>query len=164
MFAAHETIIDVKGTLSFLGQCEIGVGSLIRCERNGVIQLGDRVRIGANTKVFCTRMITIGCEVGISWECQIFDTNFHYIKDITTSNIDQRDLPVAIGSRVWIGNRTTIGRGAKIADDCIVASNSYCAKDFSTLPQYSVLAGVPCKTLSARKQRIFEEHGGKSEF
>ena len=156
MFSRNQTILDVKGEIEFRGNTEIGHGALLRVEKNGKIIFGNEVRIGALTKVFCEESITFNDEIDFSWECQIFDSNFHYTRNTKTNTIDKKTSPITIGSLNWFGNRVTIMKGTQTPTNIIVASNSLCNKNYTSLPEYTVLGGIPVKEVSFNVQRIFE--------
>lgn len=156
MFPHLPAIIDIKGTLVFNGTTEIGNGCLLRVENNGKLTFGNRVRIGANSKIICEDKITFGNEIGISWESQVFDTNFHYTKDINSEKILPKTAPIVIGSYNWFGNRVNIMKGTITPNNTIAASNSLLNKDYTYIPAYSVLAGTPAKLVKSGIKRMFE--------
>lgn len=156
MFPHLPAIIDIKGTLVFNGTTEIGNGCLLRVENNGKLTFGNRVRIGANSKIICEDKITFGNEIDISWESQVFDTNFHYTKDINSENIFPKTAPIVIGSYNWFGNRVNIMKGTITPNNTIAASNSLLNKDYTYIPAYSVLAGTPAKLVKSGIKRMFE--------
>lgn len=156
MFARSTTILDLKGKLTFKGGAELGHGCLIRVEKDGHINFGCDVRIGAKTKMFCEDIIEFKDQLDFSWECQIFDTNFHYTRDISNGHINFIKAPISIGSNNWFGNRVTVMKGTKTPDNFIVASNSLCNKDYTEFPEYSVFGGIPVKKIGNNKERVFE--------
>jgi acetyltransferase-like isoleucine patch superfamily enzyme len=156
MFPRMATIVDLRGTVNFTGITEIGHGALIRVDEGAVVSFGERVRIGANSKIFCSTEIQFGDEIDFSWECQIFDTNFHYIKDRDTGCIESVSDSIKIGSFNWFGNRVSVMKGTLTPDHVIVASNSLCNKDYRNFPAYSVLAGSPATLVRNGKERVFE--------
>ena len=156
MFPRTSTIIDIEGTVVFNGVAELGCGSLLRVFKDGKVTFGDKVRIGAYTKVVCQESITFGSEVAISWESQVFDTNFHYMQDTITGEKSTLTSPIVIGSYSWFGNRVNIMRGTITPDYTIVASNSMTNKDYSNLPSNSLLAGIPAKLVKNNVKRMFE--------
>lgn len=156
MFSRCTTIIDLRGTIVFHGVTEIGHGCLLRVDDGANITFGHEVRIGALTKIFCRDAISFGNEIDFSWECQIFDSNFHYVRDIKTNEIEKITSPINIGSYNWFGNRVTVMKGTVTPDHFICASNSLCNRNYTDLVQYSVVGGYPVRTLAINKQRIFE--------
>ncbi|WP_282124752.1 hypothetical protein [Algibacter mikhailovii] len=156
MFSRNTTIIDLSGTLIFLGATEIGHGCLLKIERKGVVTFGYNVRLGALTKVFCSKEIIFGNEIDFSWECQVFDTNFHYLRNTTTNQIAPVSSNIRIGSYNWFGNRCTVMKGTITSDYMTIASNSLCNKSYLNIPNYSILGGYPAKLLCRNRERIFE--------
>jgi len=158
MFSRNETIIDLKGTLILKGVVEIGHGSLLRIEDSGIIVFGNHVRIGALSKIFCEESIVFGNEIDFSWECQIFDTNFHDVLNKETGDILKKTSPINIGSNNWFGSRVSVMKRTKTPDNFIVASNSLCNNDYRNVHEYSVFGGIPAKQIDNAKERVFESH------
>lgn len=156
MFSRASVILDIKGKIVFGDNIEIGHGCLLRVGESGCIKFGDNVRIGALSKIFCNKLINFGSEIDFSWQCQIFDTNFHYIKNIENGDVDDMNGAINIGSYTWFGNNVTVMKNTCIPDWIIVASHSLCNKNYSDLPKYSVLGGVPVKIVAKNKMRVFE--------
>lgn len=158
MFPHNPTIINFQkgGKIQLNGISEIGLGTYLYVGQKGSLTLGDKVRIGACSKLYCEKEITIGNEVGISWESQIFDTNFHFMENIENKQILEKDTPIKIGSYNWFGNRVNIMKGTQTPDHCIIASNSLCNKDYTNCPPYSLIAGSPAKFIKQGVRRLFE--------
>ncbi|MDD4969962.1 MAG: hypothetical protein PHT07_11090 [Paludibacter sp.] len=156
IFNRTDTVIDLKGMLLINGKLEIGHGCMLLIEKEALVVFGDNVRIGAMSKIYCKQKIYFGNEIDFSWECQIFDTNFHYVRDLLTKMIDIKDNFVRIGSYNWFGNRVTVMKGTITPDHLIVASNSLCNKDYTIYSEYSVLGGIPVKQIGSNKERVFE--------
>lgn len=156
MFSRNQTVMDLKGRWVVRGPVEIGHGALLRVEKNGVLECGDNVRVGAMTKLFCVNHIVFGNEIDLSWECQVFDTNFHFLMDIESGKLDVRDGEIFIGDLNWIGNRVSLMKGTRTPSGCIVAANSLCNRDYTDLPLGAVIGGVPARLLKAGKRRVFE--------
>lgn len=157
LFGKHYTyqtsILKIQGTLKIAGNfLEIGNGCAIAVQPHGVLSLDGQVGIGPHFRILCETNIKIGYHVRISWDAQIFDTNFHFMYD-ENGVVLRRSAPIEIGDYVWIGNRVTINKGTKIPAHCIVASNSLVNKDFS-LCNRGLLAGVPAKYFAINKARV----------
>jgi acetyltransferase-like isoleucine patch superfamily enzyme len=73
----------------------------------------------------------------------ITDTDFHAIQQ----NGEQinPDQPIIFGDRVWIGMRSTILKGAKIANDIVIGANSLVAHNLNQT--HSIYAGQPAKKI-----------------
>ena len=155
MFPLDPVILDIRGSLCFNGSFYIGCGSTIRVENNAKMSIGANSRFGAQTILFCEERINIGAQVEGSWRCQLMDTDRHEIIDRKNNTVLQSCKPIEIGDNVWIGNNVFINKGTKIPDNIIIASKSLCNKDYSSVPAFSVIAGIPAKVVSSDKQRIW---------
>lgn len=129
------------------------------CEFN----IGDRVMINGST-FYCTRGITIGNDVLISWGCTIADSNMHSIvsadrlvelanakKEYDNGTIgDNPDLatinsaPIVIKDKVWIGFNCIIMKGVTIGEGAIIGAGSVVTKD---VPDYAVVGGNPAAVI-----------------
>ena len=79
----------------------------------------------------------------ISWDCLILDTDLHRIyKD---GNIINENKPIEIGNHVWIGAKSTIFKGTKIADGSVIGAGSFCTGLLSD--EKSIYAGQPAKLI-----------------
>ncbi len=157
MFSGRKVILDVQGNVEFSGQTEIGYGTFVHVSKGAKLTFGNKVRIGALCKIYCDSQIVFGNEVGISWESQIFDTNFHYFEDIYNGRKFEKTKPIKIGSYNWFGNRCNIMKGTITPDWLIVASNSMTNKDYTEYEsQYAVLAGSPAKVVKTGVRRVFD--------
>ena len=155
MFPCSTTIIDIAGSFVIEdGPIRIGRGSLIRVEESGTLLLNN-CRIGANSIVFSEKMIKIGNNVGLSWNCQLMDTDRHNICDIGKQTLQTRAKPIIIYKDCWIGNHVIINKGTILPSNTIVASCSLCNQDYSDkIIPYSVIGGIPAKLISTNKKRI----------
>lgn len=152
------TIWTINGTIVFNGPLKMWRGSYIVVAKNAVLDIGSQqTKLGSHLKIMCFNRITIGNCVRIAWECQIYDTSFHYIELKNRNNeIQPLSKPVVIGNCVWLGNRSTVSKGAIIPNDTIVASGSMINKDFSNTEPYSMLAGCPATVKATGLRRVFD--------
>lgn len=156
MFSGQITTIDIAGQLIIKGdRIRIGYGTLLRIEKSGCIELEENSRIGAKNLIFGSNYIKLCSNSGLSWECQVMDSDTHCIQNIETGEIYPSSKPVIIEKNCWIGNHVIINKGTIIPPNTIVSSNSLCNKNYtSTIKEYSVIGGVPAKLLSNNKKRI----------
>lgn len=157
MFDGASVIIDIAGTLRFnvcVGSISIGTGSLLRVERNGLVELNDGVVLGVKNIVLCEQSISFGEQTISSWNCQFMDTDTHSIIDLDSGDILPRSHPIKIGRHCWIGNHVLVNKGTILPDDTIVASYSLCNKDYrNMISENSVIGGIPAKKLVGNKKR-----------
>lgn len=167
-----KVFINIKGTWVVNGWIQFGVGTQLNIDNCALMQTGNSTSIGANSKVICREKIIISDFFRSGWDVQIFDTNFHYVKNMINGNVKKRTSPVIIGKNNWVANRVSIMQGCKTNDYLIIASNSLCNKDYSELPHFSMVAGSPAKLCASNVYRVldreekeidrlFEESGGE---
>lgn len=143
---------------------------LVRCSiiingNNNTIKLGDRnstincefwveddggsIVFGNSNKILGRTHLaeTEGKHIILGDNC-LFSTNVifrtgdsHSILDAETGERINPAKSITIGDRVWLGNNTTVMKGAKIASDSIVATGAIVTKNFSE-PNI-ILAGNP---------------------
>lgn len=134
------TILEIKGTIFFEGTAYIGQGSRVSVGRNGVLKIGTNFKITAESCIICMYKIDIAADVLISWQVQIMDTDFHIIRN-GNQKVMNADAPVYIGSKVWLGTRCNILKGANVPSGSIVAA---CAVVTKKLPEENAIyAGQP---------------------
>ncbi|MDR1758983.1 MAG: acyltransferase [Fibrobacter sp.] len=153
----HWRRIEIRGEAIFTGKVDFGVGSVLYVRECAKIILGDNVKVMGKARVLCEENIVIGNNVRLTHECQLTDSNFHYIRNIMDGSVEKCTKPIRIGNNNWIGNRTTIAKGTVTPDFTIVGSNSLLNKDYSSLGNYSLLAGIPAKKIADGFERIFDE-------
>ncbi len=101
--------------------------------------------IGSGCKIMCFNSISIGLHCDLTWETQLIDTSFHYIKHSGEDVPKELTAPIVLGDYCWIGNRSTISKGTVLPNYSIVASNSIVNKDFSSFGEQCFYAGMPAK-------------------
>ena len=149
----------IRGTIKFTGQCNFYFGSYVLVSDGALLSIASRTLFGSGVKIICFDRIEFGDTFRCTWECQIMDSSFHYIRLRNKDNV-VRPLtkPIITGDYVWVGNRCSIMKGTVIPSHSIVASNSVVNKDYSDLPPYSLLAGCPAQFKGDGYERIFDEN------
>lgn len=128
----ERAIWDNTGTVRFGSGVFLGSGT--RISNVGVIVLGEKFFVSANTSFVCSKEITVGKNSTISWECLVMDTDFHSIYYVANNEHRKKneDAEIHIGNHVWIGCRTSIMKGATIPNGAIIASDSKVSKKLET--------------------------------
>jgi acetyltransferase-like isoleucine patch superfamily enzyme len=148
-------LLIVKGTLIFKGAALISVDYTF--DIIGTCILGDMVGLGNSVRIRCWEKVEIGKGSRITANSQIFDTNFHYTRNVETGEIARARKAIYIGRFCWIGNRTTIMMGTYLPDYSIVAGNSLVNKKYiKDIPNYPMFAGIPAKLIRAGYVRVFD--------
>lgn len=142
-----------KGEWTVNGVFNMANGCLVSITEDAVLETGHGVRLGPLSKLMCAEGIKIGRRTGISWECQIFDTDFHFM--IFKGQVGKKTKKIHIGDHCWIGNRVNIMKGAYLDDYSVVASNSMVNKDYGEYGQKCVFAGTPAQFKANGAQRFY---------
>lgn len=143
------------GTIIFKGKCEIGTGNKFVLSYGQVLTLGNNCVIMDRCSIAVHDGIKIGDNSTIAHNCQIMDTNFHFIADLNTNTISPRTKSISIGSGCWICNSSSVMPGACLPDYAIVGSNSLVNKDFSNFKNGCIIAGCPAKLIKENFVRVF---------
>lgn len=136
------------------GACFVSEGVLI--DIKGTLVTGYLTALGTASKIRCHEYIELGDGVGITEECQVFDTIFHFIQNVNTGEIRRMKSKVIIGDLSWVGNRTTISKGCILPPYTIVCSNSLVNRDFSGVTdQCPMIGGIPARLIGSGNHRIY---------
>lgn len=150
------SVWTINGTIVFLGRMNFYNGTYVYVAQNAVLSFGTHgTFVGSDTKIICRELITIGNNVEITWENQIYDTSFHYVRN-QQGKAKRLTSPIVIHDNVWVGNRSTIAKGTILPSYSIVASNSMTNKDFSEYGECCLFAGMPAICKVKEVKRVFD--------
>lgn len=141
----------VEGNVVFNGVVNIGHGSKINVGKNGILELGNRFSISAETQIVCEKNIVFGENCLLSWDILIMDTDYHKIRDFD-ENILNNDKEIIIGNNVWIAAKCLILKGVKIENDTIVAAGSKIVRSIKA--NNVIIGGEPNRIL--KRNVVFE--------
>lgn len=140
---SDKIIFSNYGEIFIGGRMRIHPGAKLVVYKKAKLNIGNRVVLGCMTKLICCKHIEIGSDVRISWNSQIFDTDFHFLSNKITGKIYKRTKPVTIASNTWIGNSVTIGKGTQLPKGTLVSCCSKVSGDFSQGGEGQLLMGNP---------------------
>lgn len=141
----------VRRTLLKIFLSEFGKSNYIA--RNVDIRHPHNIKIGSNNVINKHVVLdgrgslVIGSNVDIAQDAMIW-TEQHDPDDDQHNSLD---APVIIEDYVWIASRTTILPGITIKKGAVVATGAVVTKD---VPSMKVVAGVPAKVISERKNSL----------
>lgn len=137
------TIIELNGIAIFGGIANFGSGSRISIGEKGVLKIGNRFNISANSTIICFDSIVLENDVLFSWDILMMDTDFHETINTITKKINSGiTRPIKIGANTWIGTRCVILKGTVIPANTIVGAGSLLNKKYDIL-ENCLLAGNP---------------------
>ncbi|MGM9551172.1 MAG: acyltransferase [Clostridia bacterium] len=105
----------------------------------GKIEIGNNSYIGDRTEIHSGKMVKIGNNVNIAWDCNILDRDYHAFESEC-----EVVKPVVIEDHVWIGARSMVLKGVTIGEGAVVAAGSVVTKD---VPGRCLVAGNPAKVI-----------------
>lgn len=152
------SVWENNGTVLVKGKVILASGSHVCVDKGALLSFGDNVRINSNNIIIATRRIEFGNMIQFSWNCQITDSDMHYVRDLAKSNhnVKPKSKAVYIGDSVWVGNHCIISKGVTLPNGTIVAQSSFVNKTL-TKECNCVLAGVPAKVVAEKRVRIFDQ-------
>lgn len=146
----------LKGKLVFKGHAHIGKDYFFFVNKDAYCEFGFMGCLGSDVKLICMESIIIGNWAGIAYESQIIDTNYHPMKNTLTGEYFSLKSPIKIGDYNAISNRVSIMPGTITPNKCVIASNSVCNKDYSSLGENILLGGIPAKLIKTNYARDWE--------
>ena len=150
------SIWTVNGEIAFAGRINFYQGTYVYVAENARLCFGTNgTFVGSNSKVICRDNITIGNSVEITWDVQIYDTSFHYIKK-NGECVEPLTKPIRICDNSWIGNNSTITKGVVIPSFSIIASHSLVNSNLEKYGSHNFYAGVPAILKRKGMDRVWD--------
>lgn len=139
----NRTILSCAGTIIFRGKAKIGLGSVVYVNDAALLDIGENFKISTSSKILCNKSIRFGCNVLMSWDVLVMDSDQHQLLD--KDQPIQMTRAIKIGRDVWIGCRTYIGKGVILANGIVIAANSVVTKSFFS--EGILIGGNPAKII-----------------
>ena len=152
--AVGNTQLNIWGEVVFHGKCKIATGCNILVREDGILELGHDLRIATFCNVTVYSRVSIGNHSRIAHRSQIMDSNFHNMVDFSKRIAKNMTRPIKVGDYCWICNSVTLSGGDVIPNKTIVASNSLVGKDMSSIPEESIIGGMPVKLIGTGFRRV----------
>ena len=136
---------QLRGIIHQLGSKPI-IEQPFRCNYGSNIEIGDNFYAGWNLTILDSAKVSIGNNVKIGPNCNIFTEDFSHLPNERRDN-KAVALPVTIGDDVYIGGNVTILQGISIGDGAIIGAGSIVTKN---VPAHSVCQGAPAKVVTPK--------------
>lgn len=119
-----EITVERGAALCIGGGFKMRDGAKLRVRKTAVCKLGKNVSLNSGNVLTCRERITLGDDVTLSPNVQIYDHDHDYACEGGVAAGKFVCSPVEIGSNVWIGANCVILRGSKIGDNCVIGANT----------------------------------------
>lgn len=137
------TVLNLNGKLVFNGYCIIGTGNFINIyDPSATLSIGNNVGINNNNVISCGKSVTIDHDVLIANNCEITDSDYHYI--VKGENVYDNRGSVIIDSNCWIGNECKVLKGSRIYQGSVLGCKSVYTKSSFKLKS-GIYLGCPAK-------------------
>ena len=145
--------LHLLGDLEFHGRVQLGIDFKLFVHRQAKVIFGNINSFATDTRIIAYKKIRFGNFVQFGSECQIIDTNFHYIKNTDTNEVYDRESDIVVGNYNFIGARSTLSGKTVTPDYCMVASHSLCNKNYCKFGSHIIIGGIPAKLLKEHVTR-----------
>ena len=150
----------LEGTLVFKGNVQFGIDYFIHIAESSYCEFGHLSSIASSGKIICKEKIVLGNYTRLGSESQLIDTNFHQLIDTLTGEKFKMTSPIVLGSYNFISNRVSIMQKTVTPNNCTIASNTLCNKDYRNLGENILIGGIPARLL---KENISRDWKGEKE-
>lgn len=138
-----------SGSIQIMNDCWLADNVVL--EANKIIKLGCNTSIQSRTRIIGDVTIGDGCLFGpnvfVSSGTHLFDKEEGLTIREQEKKFKAEHKPINIGNDCWIGANVVIMPGVVLSDGCVVGANSVVTK---SMPEYSVVGGVPAKVIKRR--------------
>ena len=148
----------LKGTLVVKGHVQFGKDYFIHIGDKAYCEFGHMASIASNGKIICKQEIVLGNYARIGSESQLIDTNFHQMINPETGEKYPMNSAIKLGNYNFVSNRVSIMQKTITPNNCTIASNTLCNKDYSIFGENILIGGIPAKLL---KENISRDWAGE---
>lgn len=124
MISPFSEITITKGKLVVSKGFKMRDGAKIRVRKGAKLEIGRNCSLSSNDIITCHDSITIGNNLKLSPNVQIYDQDHDYNLERNSQKLTYKTSPIVIGNNVWIGANSVILRGSKIGDNVVIGAGS----------------------------------------
>jgi acetyltransferase-like isoleucine patch superfamily enzyme len=107
----------------------------------GHLEIGNNVFVNYGSSLVASKHVLIGDNCLIGTHVMVMDCDFHRLED---KEWDTTGVPIILGHKVWLGNRSIVLKGVTIGHDAVVAAGAVVTRD---VPPRTLVAGVPARVI-----------------
>lgn len=154
------SLIENNGTIIIKGKTTFYNGFILKVSKGSTLSLGRNFVVNNNCVLQVVRDVTIGDHVRFAFNVKVMTTDSHFIVDMDKRAIYGNSQPIVIGNSNWLASDVKVFKGTVTPDWTIVTANSILNKDYKkTIPENSIIGGLPVKLIKEGKRRVFSESG-----
>lgn len=127
-----------------MGKAVISEGTVLRCDKQSTIEFGSNFYCNSNCYMRSTSQISFGKNCSLGWGITLNTSDGHPVWHKGTRQ--KMENPIDIGENVWLTPHSTLLKGSKIPDFCIVAQKSVVTKRFTE--KHCLIGGIPAKVVA----------------
>lgn len=139
----QRTIIEISGLVHIMGRAFWGHGARLSVGGGGNLYIGENFINNAGGTIICFKHIEIGCNVLVSWNTMIMDTDFHNTIDIKNQIVREKEGNIIINDNCWICYGATVLKNTQLGKGSILSAGSIAKGKYLT--ENCVLEGIPAK-------------------
>ncbi len=143
----------LQGEIVFNGYAQFGKDYFVHVGEGARLEMGTMASMASNGKIICKDEIVFGDYARMGSEAQLMDTNFHQMYNTETGEKYPMTGKIRLGEYNFISNRVTVMQGTKTPNNCTIASNTLCNKDYTNLGENILIGGIPAKLLKTNISR-----------
>ncbi len=139
--------VSGAGVITIGSRCRIGAQTELQAHATGSIALGSDVRINRGCTIVSYASVAVGEFAIVGEFVSIRDANHGMETGRPMRYQPHVSAPVTIGADVWIGRGACILPGVTIGEGAVIGANSVVTSD---IPPFAVAAGMPAKIIRHR--------------
>lgn len=151
------TYFQNRGIWIINGTMTLCKGTRLQIMPGAIFETGNNVNVRECCYISVNKKVVLGNNSEFAYSCQIIDSDFHYTINTATRQCHYIKSDILIGDDNWIGSYTTIKKGTKTPNKCIIASSySILCKDYTKdIPENSIIGGIPARLIATGRRRVF---------
>lgn len=147
-------MVEIDGKIELPdGHIGLGQGSRLSVGRDAILSFGHHFHNSAGMAIVCTKHITFGNNVGVSWDTLIMDSDWHPLVNTVTGEVKPYQKDIFIGDNVWIGCGCKVLKGSCIANGCVVGAGTVVSGKFTE--GNSIIVGQSAKVVKGNMTRKY---------
>lgn len=137
--------LDEGAKLFMKAMCVIGQGTVLRCDENATIELGENFCCNKNCYLRSSEKIIFGDGCFLGWNVQLNTDDGHVVE--YGGKTSKQKSSIIIGNHVWMTSNTIVTKDVNIADGCVIAQGAIVTK--SIVDSDTLVGGIPAKVIKS---------------